>query len=257
METFAVKELSQLSGVSVRTLHYYDQIQLLKPLHRTEAGYRCYGEDQLIRLQQILFFKELDFSLKEISAMLDEPGFDVVVALEKHKKALNKRKKRISQLLETIDNTIIKLKIGEIMNNPAMLYKGLPKEFETSYREEAIETYGAETIERSEKSLMKKGKGKFDKLNEQFKAINRALFDLKMTPPESDRVQILIEQHYQAIRQYWGTSHSKDTQVEAYTGLGELYTQDERYTQVDGEPQPEFASFLKKAMTHFAKTTLT
>ena len=78
MENYSVKKLSDLAGVSVRTLHLYDEIGLLKPSVRTSAGYRLYGERELLRLQQVLFYKELDFSLQEIAAILDHPEFDVV-----------------------------------------------------------------------------------------------------------------------------------------------------------------------------------
>ncbi len=81
MKTFTVKKLAEISGVSVRTLHYYDQIGLLRPSVRTEKKYRLYGNDELLRLQQILFFRELDFPLKDILEMIDEPDYDLVKAL--------------------------------------------------------------------------------------------------------------------------------------------------------------------------------
>ena len=87
MSKYSVSEVSRMSGVSVRTLHYYDEIDLLKPLDRTGVGYRYYGDQELLRLQQILFFRELDFPLKEISKCINAPEFDVVQALEQHKSA--------------------------------------------------------------------------------------------------------------------------------------------------------------------------
>ena len=91
MKQYGVKELSDLSGVTVRTLHHYDKIGLLKPLNRTEAGYRFYGEEELLRLQQILFYKELDFSLKEIADLLDDPDFELIQALQSHRSELEAR----------------------------------------------------------------------------------------------------------------------------------------------------------------------
>jgi len=86
----SVKRLSGLAGVSSRTLHYYDQIGLLKPAGYGDNGYRFYDRAALLRLQQILFFRELDFSLKEIQEIIDEPGFDVLSALECRGKSLRR-----------------------------------------------------------------------------------------------------------------------------------------------------------------------
>mgnify|MGYP000865807544 FL=1 len=110
MKKYSAKGLSKLAGVSVRTLHHYDEIGLLKPAIRTEAKYRLYGENELLKLQQILFFKELDFSLKEIIDILDDPDFDLTVALESHKQALISKQERISVMLNTIEKTVLNLK---------------------------------------------------------------------------------------------------------------------------------------------------
>src|SRR5688572_8269383 len=100
---YSVKQLAKLAGVSVRTLHLYDQLGLLKPAVRTEARYRLYGEPELLRLQQILFYKELGLPLQEIGEILDDPDFDLVKALGDHRKALQEQGKKIKVLLGTID----------------------------------------------------------------------------------------------------------------------------------------------------------
>lgn len=252
MKNYGVKELSTLSGVSVRTLHYYDQIGLLKPLNRTEAGYRFYGERELLRLQQILFYKELDFPLKEIRELLDDPDFKLLDALESHKQALKARKKRISNLLLTIDHTIHNLKNGKIMSKPGKLYEGLPKEMGTTYRKKAMEKYGKKTVEHAEEELLKLGKKGFENLKKEFDQVNALLFSFRNESPEKEDVQQAIARHYEIIRKFWGTHNSADKQAEAYAGLGDLYVADERYAMVDGKPQPEYALFLQKAMKYFA-----
>lgn len=253
---YGVKELANLSGVSIRTLHHYDKIGLLKPSSRTEAGYRYYEEKELLRLQQILFYKELDFPLKEIGLLLDDPDFDHVKALQQHRKALENRQKRISSLLETIDSTIDHLKTGTIMTDPEMLYEGLPKEMGTSYRQEAIDEYGEEVVSHAEQELMKLGKDGFKQLQADFEQLNQELFATRNEPCESSTVQQLIARHYKIIRQFWGTSNSEDNQAEAYAGLGTLYVNDPRFTKVNGKEEPEFAEFLKKAMEYYAKMEL-
>ena len=110
---YTVKQLSDAAGVSPRTLHFYDQIGLLKPDAYGENGYRYYGEAALLRLQQILFFKELDFSLVDIKTTIDRPGFDTLQALRTHRETLQERLVRLSRLIQTVDRTILHIK-GEL-----------------------------------------------------------------------------------------------------------------------------------------------
>lgn len=256
MKQYSVKELSKLAGVSIRTLHHYDSIGLLKPSSRTEAGYRAYGEPELLRLQQILFYKELDFPLHEIRSILDDPGFDVVSALSNHRKLLKARKLRLATLMATITKTIDHLKKENIMLQPEELYLGFSKETGQTYRRQAIEKYGIEAVETSENQLRKYSKAQLAQLKQEQETIAAALADLQAEDPESAKVQKLIAVHYKNIRKFWGTSEAKDKQAEAYEGLGQLYVNDDRFTQRDGKPQPEFALFLSKAMSHFARTFL-
>jgi len=255
MENYTVKKLSDLAGVSVRTLHLYDEMELLKPSLRTEAGYRLYTEKELLRLQQILFYKELGFALQEIKSILDNPDFDLVSALEDHKSAIKQRKQHLDILLDTIDKTINKLKKGTTMKNEE-LYAGLPKEQAEAWRKEAIESYGREAIERSEKSLGKMTKEDLAKLKQEQVEIGTQLHSMIDQDPESTRVQEVIAKHYIIIRKFWGTHGSSDKQPEAYAGLGELYVNDERFTRLNGTPNPGYAPFMCRAMKYFAETTL-
>lgn len=253
MPHYTVQKVAEMSGITVRTLHYYDKIGLLKPSVRTRSRYRKYGELELLRLQQILFYKELDFSLKEISAILDDPGFDVVRALKSHKEALKKRKQRLDRLLDTIDKTIEKLNKGTMLKHEK-LYEGLPKEKAEAWRNEAIEKWGRERIEASETSLRKMSEEELNTLKNDFSATWEELAKLAESgkDPMGKSVQAVVACHYECIRAFWG----REPEAEAYKGLGELYVHDERYTATDGKPNPRFAEFLKRAMTHFADTQL-
>ena len=148
---YSVQQLAKLAGVSVRTLHLYDEMGLLKPSLRTEAGYRLYEEKELLRLQQVLFYKELDFPLKDIGIILDDPDFDRIKALESHRITLQTRKARMEDLLSTIDKTIRHLK-QEVMLSHEELYKGLPKERAEEWRKEATEKWGTTAIDGTLKS---------------------------------------------------------------------------------------------------------
>lgn len=257
MENYSVKKLSKLAGISARTLHYYDQIGLLKPSIRTEAKYRFYGKKELLRLQQILFYKELDFSLKEICEIMDNPEFDLLVALLNHKVELKKRQDRIETLIDTIDKTIFnQFKYKKKMLKPEELYVGLSKETAETYRAEAIKKYGLDAVETSEKSLLKLTKKQIVDLREEQIEITNHLYSLMNESYDGDKVQNVIAKHYVVTRKFWGTHNSKDSQSEQYSGLGELLTTDERFTEIDGNPQPELAKFMNKAMTHFANTQL-
>ncbi|WP_024773041.1 MerR family transcriptional regulator [Aquimarina macrocephali] len=255
MENYSVKNLSELAGISVRTLHYYDQIDLLKPSIRTEAKYRFYGKKELLRLQQILFFKELGFSLKEICKIMDNPEFDLLLALSNHKVELKKRRDRIETLIDTIDKTIFN-QFKKKMLKPEELYVGLSKETAETYRAEAIKTYGAKAVETSEKSLLKLTKEQIVNLREEQIKITHQLSSLMNESYDSDKVQNVIAKHYVVTRKFWGTHNSKDPESEKYLGLGELFTTDERFTEIEGNPQPELAKFMNNAMSYFAKNKL-
>lgn len=255
MERYSIKKLSGLAGVSVRTLHLYDEIGLLKPAVRTEAGYRQYGEKELLRLQQILFYKELDFTLQDIAAILDNADFNLVQALERHKAMLRQRQQRLETLVHTLDKTIYKLKNGMQLKHEE-LYDGLPKETAEAWKREAIEKYGAEIVERSERSLTHMTKEAIAQLKEESRRITEGLLTLVHEDPESEKVQTEIGKHYIIIRQFWGTHGDADKQAEAYAGLGRLYVEDERFTMTDGKPNAAFAGFMCKAMAYFAKTKL-
>src|SRR5512133_1402271 len=117
---FSVKELARLAGVSARTLHYYDEIGLLKPSRHPGNGYRQYSRLALLRLQQILFLRELGLSLEAIQAQLDHPDFDLLAALEQHRLDLQSRQAHLDRLLHTVENTILHLKGMIEMDNKAL-----------------------------------------------------------------------------------------------------------------------------------------
>ena len=250
---YSVKQLARLAGVSVRTLHVYDKLGLLKPSVRTDAGYRWYGESELLRLQQILFYKELDLSLKAIADILDDPCFDLAEALCGHKAALTARRDRLNILLNTIDNTIDHLK-HKTMSNFERLYEGLDDA--AKLRQEAIDNWGEEAIMRSENALVEMGPARLGQLKADQQDINARLRSLVDQDPESDPVQEQIARHYEMIRGFWGLRGEEAIKAAAYKGLGELYVSDERYTAVDGKADPRFAAFMRAAMGYFADTRL-
>jgi DNA-binding transcriptional MerR regulator len=252
---YSVRQLARLAGVSVRTLHVYDELDLLKPLVRTDAGYRQYGEAELLRLQQILFYKELDLPLKRIAEILDDPDFDLVEALASHKIALTARRNRVDILLNTIDATIDHLK-NKTMSNFEKLYEGMPREEAMALRREAIDNWGEAAIRKSEDALLGMGKERLEQLKADQKDVMQRLRTLRQADPQSHAVQAQIGRHHEVIRGFWGLSGEEAIKAKAYKGLGDLYVSDDRYMAEDGSADPEFAAFMRAAMGYFADNRL-
>jgi len=252
MDNYSVKKLSKLAGVSVRTLHLYDKMGLLKPSVRTEARYRLYGEKELLRLQQILFYRELDFPLKDICAILDDPAFDLVQALEGHRKALLAKKERINTLVGTIDKTLVTIKNNSMLQVED-LYDGIPQDKMEAYRAEAMAKWGKDTILNAEDTLRSFSKDEMDALKTELNEISVRLTALMSGDPKSAEVQQHIARRYQIILRLTGGKIEMG-KLEYFRKLGELYVADNRYTPVNGIPNKELALFLKEATDHYVKT---
>jgi DNA-binding transcriptional MerR regulator len=248
---YSVKQIARLAGVTVKTLHLYDKIGLLKPSVRTWANHRQYGHAELLRLQQILFYRELDIPLKSIIEIMDDPHFDLTKALAGHRTALTARRDRLNTLLATIDKTINHLQ-NKTMSTIEELYEGMPKEQAEAYRREAIEKWGEDTVVRSEKALLEMDKLDLEKLKADQKDIAQKLRALVKHDPESKEVQEQIARHYANIRAFWGVSDPTDLRANAYKGLADLYMSDERYAATDGKPDAEYAAFMRTGMHCFA-----
>src|SRR5687768_10430674 len=138
---YTVKQVAALSGVSVRTLHFYDEAGLLKPAYYAANGYRFYEEPQLLTLQQILFYRELGFELKQIKRILDRADFEKVAALESHRKVLRKDLARTRKLIQTIDKTIEHLK-GKTKMKTKELFAGFSPEQQAKHERYLLDRFG-------------------------------------------------------------------------------------------------------------------
>ncbi len=147
---FTVKQLSKLAGVTPRALHHYDAIGLLKPSRIGDNGYRYYEQESLLRLQQILFYRELGISLDEIKKIMGRSDFDVLEALQGHRQALNQEVSRLSRLIETVDNTILHLKGLSTMSDKEY-FRGFTPEEAEKYTREAAQMYDPDTVKASAK----------------------------------------------------------------------------------------------------------
>jgi MerR family transcriptional regulator, thiopeptide resistance regulator len=223
MKDLTVKQLAAISGVTVRTLHHYDEIGLLAPAHVGANGYRYYGRAELLRLQRILFHRELGVPLGEIAELLDLDGEDQVGVLLRHREKLEAERERYRVLIETIDRTVADLK-GETPMPNADLYKGFSAERQAEYEVWLIERYGdrmKDDIARSKKAMSKMTKAEQQAAMDDLRDVETALAEAMKRgfAPDADVVDRLIQRHRAWVAAAWDRSCTP----EAYTGLADLY----------------------------------
>lgn len=241
-----VKEVADFVGISVRTLHHYDQIGLLTPGETTKSGYRLYSDEDLETLQQILFFKELDFPLKKIKEIISNPSFDRQEALQLHRKMLLERRRRIDKMIATIDKTTQYVK-GEIQMSNKEKFEGFDFSHNL-YEKEARERWGNEAVDKSNAKLGNMSKTEQKAMGEKMNAIYQRLADLKDTSPKSDEAQAAIKEWYDFLNHNTGHHYSLD----AFKGLGQMYVEDERFTNNINKFGNGLAEFMRDAMAIYA-----
>jgi DNA-binding transcriptional MerR regulator len=250
VKAYTVSQLARMAGVSVRTLHHYDQIGLLKPSARTRAGYRLYGESELLRLQQILFFKELDMPLGEVRRILDDPGFNQVAALEHHRHSLQQRMERLTCLLKTIDRTIDRLTEDDMTLTDQELYEGFTTEQIERYKREAREMYDPALVEESERRVKNMSHAEWKAVGAEGEAVTTGLAALADREPGDPEVQKLIARHHAWIESFYSCS------AQMYRGLGQGYVEHPEFRAFYEKYRPGLADFMSAAMNHYADQVL-
>lgn len=254
---YTVNKLAKLSGVSVRTLHFYDEIGLLKPAYYGENNYRYYEEAQLLLLQQILFFRELGFPLAEIERIIKSDDFDKIESLNSHRQILEKNLNQNKILIKTIDKTISHLRGNTTMRNEE-LFVGFDAAKQEEYKTYLINRLGEkrvkECIDAAEKKMKNWKEEDWEKFSREWDLICKALANSleKHLQPDSPEVQSVIQRHYQWLP--WKDRCTK----EAYIGLGQGYTEFEwkkAFAPYDSN-HPRLATFLAEAMKIFAENNL-
>ena len=248
---YTVRQLASLAGVSVRTLHHYDHIGLLRPSARTAAGYRLYGTEDLLRLQQILLFKELDLPLAEIRRILDDSGFDPVRALAQHRRTLELRAERLARLLNTIGRTIARLTEVDMSLTDEELYEGLPKEQVDRWKREVNERYDPTLVAESNRRVHAMSKEQWNAVKAEGDAISRRMAELMGRAPGDPEVQMTIARQHAWIENFYPCS------AEVFTGLGQLYAENPEFRANYDKVCPGLADFMRDAMACYAEHTLT
>jgi len=247
-----INKVAQLAGVTLRTLRYYDKIGLLAPSARTEAGYRIYSKDDIERLQQILFFKELDFPLSKIIEILKNPEFDRREALKMQAELLAKRAERYLKLSQLAKRTLKGLKGGAIMNNKDMFngfdYEKMEEE-QKQYEGEVKERWGnSEAYKVSKEKTSKYTKEDWERINDiQMKNL-KELCDLYNTkvPHDEPRVQEVVDKARRFI-----SDNFYECSLETLSGLGQMYISDERFTAYYEKCAPGLVAYYNDAIQHY------
>ncbi|OEK00075.1 hypothetical protein BFP97_00450 [Roseivirga sp. 4D4] len=243
-QQYSVKQLSQLAGVSIRTLHHYDEIGLLNPAKRSEKGYRFYGKEELFKLQQIMFYKTLGYGLGEIKSILNDEGFDLITALQSHREVLKKRAVHLDKLMVTIDKTINELKNKEGMITDKEMYEGFdPKEVE-AIKTETADRWPDEAKE-TEHRIKSMSKAAWKETKQEAEEINLWLSNLMHKPVEDVEVQKVVKLHFEHLHRFYEVSE------EHYRGLAEMYVEDDRFKAHYDKVKPGLAEFLRKAIQQF------
>lgn len=255
--SYSVQQLATLSGITVRTLHYYDEIGLLKPSRIEKNGYRSYEEPELLKLQQILFFREMEFSLEQIGEMFSSPRFDAVEALCDQRKLIELKKKRLTGLIHTIDKTISSMTNENSSNGhndrkngrkitDAELYDAFKDDDIKEYQEEARQRWGnTDAYKQSMAKVSKMTKAEMDKLKKDGEAHTKTIAENMHKGVAHPDVQALIQKSYDGVNFFYPCS------LEMFRNLGKMYVADPRYGAYYEKHAKGLAEFMEHAIAYY------
>jgi DNA-binding transcriptional MerR regulator len=247
---YTINQLAKLAGVSTRTLRYYDQCGLLPPKTVRSNGYRIYGEAEVNRLQQILFYRELGVELSEIGRILTEKDFDGLSALQNHLAALREKRARLDRLIGNVQKSISSMK-GETEMTDEEKFEGFKEKLisdnEQKYGGEIREKYGDEAVGRSNAKLKNMTKEQYGELEALTQELNRTLkAAFEQGDPGGELAQKACALHKKWLCFYWD-HYSK----EAHRGVAQMYVDDPRFTAYYDAVAPGCAVFLRDAVQIF------
>jgi DNA-binding transcriptional MerR regulator len=252
---YTVSQLGKLAGVSVRTLHYYDQVGLLKSNRRKDNGFREYNEQSIVRLQQILIYRELDFSIEKIRELLANDQYDLVKALSDQKSMLLERVEQAQVLINSIDVTMKTAK-GKI--NRDIMFEGFPTEKVERWDNAQIKKLGEEGAKQHYHLLGGLSEEDAREYGQQSDRIYTEYAKVVGMPVDSPIVQSLIEEWYLFLNGFLYTLYEEFTGI-GHTGFLHFAAQvleDEVTTEMHEYYSPGLAEHLNRAMVYFAEHTL-
>lgn len=246
---YTVKELARLTGLTPRTLRYYDSIGLLCPRRGRENDYRLYGSGEVDRLQQILLYRDMGLPLEEIKNLLDAPGFDREAALREHLTRLRERRREVDALIRAVQNTLRNMEGGTIMIDKDK-FEGMKRqaieENEAAYGKELREKYGDEAVEEHTARLAGMSAQEWEKTQTDEEGYKAALRRAVETgDPAGEDAREAVRLHAAWLAHYW--PEGKVT-PEAHIGMAEMYARDERFAAYYEKVAPGCAAFFERAV---------
>ena len=238
---YTVKQLSKLAGVTPRTLHHYDEIGLLKPSRVGENGYRYYGEESVLRLQQILFYRELGMPLEDIKKIMGRRDFDVLGALYSHKEALQKQVARLNRLITTVDNTIHHLKGTTIMSEKG-LFEGFSEQQQEEYAAEAEKMYDPETVRESNRKWKAYSAAQKESILAEGNAIYTDMIAVMPKGAASSQAQAIVERWRKHMDYFWTPN------LDQLQAIANGYNDDPRFKANFDKMHPQLAEFFRDAV---------
>jgi DNA-binding transcriptional MerR regulator len=244
---YTVQRLAGLAGISSRTLRYYDEIGLLRPARINSSGYRIYGKEEVDRLQQILFYRELDVSLDDIRNILDSPSFNSARALQDHRSKLLAKKKQLELLIANVEKTITMAEGGLTMSDKEK-FEGFKQkaiyENEQKYGKEIREKYGDDAVNRSNQKFKQMTREQYAAYERLTSEVNEAIKKaFESGDPSGEPAQKACELHKQWLMYFWDKYSKK-----AHMALVQGYVDDERFTAYYDIIAPGCTVFLRDAM---------
>lgn len=244
---YTVQKLGKLAGVSTRTLRYYDGLGILKPARINSSGYRIYGQTEVDRLQQILFYRELGMNLESIKDIVTAPSFDAAKALIEHREKLLEKREQLDLLIENVEKTIA-LTEGRITMSDKEKFEGFKQKLiednEKNYGKEIRGKYGDKVVNKSNNRLQNMTPEEYDAVTKLGDEVIKTLHAAFQTgDPSSDLAQKAADLHCQWLSFYWD-----DYTKEAHVGVTQMYVDDERFKAYYDEKQPGSAEFLRDAV---------
>ena len=239
---YTIKQLADLANVSRRTLRYYDQIDLLKPTAVGDNNYRYYDQKTVLRLQQIRFYQELDFSLDDIRKILDKSDFNALQSLQTQKEALLRQAERLNQLITTIDNTILHLE-GKLEMDNKDLFAGFDEAKQKAYAEEAERRWDPKLVRQSNQRWKQLSKEQQQAIMQEGSQIYLDMVDQLGNLPESETVQAIVARWHQHTRNFYEPTFA------ILRGLGQGYATDPAFRATFEAMHPNLPDFLQAAIT--------
>lgn len=249
---YTVAKLAKMSGVSTRTLRYYDAFGLLYPARVTLAGYRIYGEKEVDLLQAILFYRELGFALADIKAIVTDPNFSRETALLEHLSELRQRRERLDELIYNVEVSLAATKGDAAMNDNEKFrgfVKGLIDENEQKYGAEAREKYGDDAVNKSNAKLAGITQQEYEhseKLRQEFEQTLLQAFN--SGDPAGELAKRACELHKQ-----WLCVYYPGYSAEYHMALGEMYAADERFRANYDKLAPGCTEFLRDTINAYVQ----